>query len=55
MSDEHRYIEAAMIDAAKHGGFIAVVGEVGSGKSVIRKKVVSELMKDDNARIIYPR
>lgn len=55
MSDEHRYIEAAMIDAAKHGGFIAVIGEVGSGKSVIRKKVVSELSKEESMRIIYPR
>lgn len=55
MSDEHMYIEAAMCDAAKHGGFIAVIGEVGSGKSVIRKKVVAELSKDENTRIIYPR
>lgn len=55
MSDEHRYIEAAMLDAAKNGGFIAVIGEVGSGKSSIRKKVVAELGKDENTRIIYPR
>lgn len=55
MSEEHYYIEAAMIDTAKHGGFIAVIGEVGSGKSVIRKKVVSELAKDESMRIIYPR
>ncbi len=55
MSDEHRYIEAAMIDAARHGGFLAIIGEVGSGKSVIRKKVVAELSKDDSSRIIYPR
>ncbi len=55
MSDEHRYIEAAMIDAAKNGGFIAAIGEVGSGKSTIRKKVVAELGKDENTRIIYPR
>lgn len=55
MSEEHRYIEAAMIDASKHGGFLAIIGEVGSGKSVIRKKVVAELSKDDSSRIIYPR
>ncbi|MFA5352764.1 MAG: AAA family ATPase [Thermodesulfovibrionales bacterium] len=55
LSDEHRYIEAAMIDAARHGGFLAIIGEVGSGKSVMRKKVVSELAKDEQARIIYPR
>lgn len=55
LSDEHRYIETMMLDAARNGGFLAVIGEVGSGKSVIRKKVVAELNKDDNARIIYPR
>lgn len=55
MSEEHRYIEAAMVDASKHGGFLAIIGEVGSGKSVIRKKVVAELSKDDSSRIIYPR
>lgn len=55
MSDEHRYIAAAMVDAAKHGGFLAVIGEVGSGKSVIRKKVVAELSNDESSRIIYPR
>ncbi|MDA8082312.1 MAG: AAA family ATPase [Nitrospiraceae bacterium] len=55
MSEEHRYIAEAMMDAAKHGGFLAVIGEVGGGKSVIRKKVVSELAKDDNSRVIYPR
>jgi hypothetical protein len=32
MSDEHHYIEAAMVDAAKHAGFLAIVGEVQSGK-----------------------
>ena len=55
MSEEHRYIEAAMLDSARHGGFIAVIGEVGSGKSVIRRKVVSELAQDDNSRVIYVR
>ncbi len=55
MSDEHRYIEAAALDAARHGGFLAIVGEVGSGKSTIRKKVVAELQKDETVRIIYPR
>ncbi|MDA8170283.1 MAG: AAA family ATPase [Nitrospiraceae bacterium] len=55
MSDEHRYIEAAALDAARHGGFLAIVGEVGSGKSTIRKKVVAELQKDETVRIVYPR
>ncbi len=55
MSDEHRYIEAAMLDASKHGGFIAVIGEVGSGKSVMRRKVVEKLKKDGDVLVIYPQ
>lgn len=55
MSDEHRYIEAAMLDAARHSGFLAVVGDVGSGKTIIRKKVFSQLKRDNNVIIISPR
>lgn len=55
MSDEHRYIEAAMLDAARHGGFLAVIGEVGSGKSVMRRKVVEQLRKDGDVLVIYPQ
>ncbi|MBI5562643.1 MAG: ExeA family protein [Deltaproteobacteria bacterium] len=54
MTDEHRYIEASMLDAAKHAGFLAIVGEVQSGKSVIRRKVVMALQRDDNMRVIFP-
>lgn len=55
MSDEHRYIEAAMLDASRHGGFLAVIGEVGSGKSVMRRKVVEQLRKDGDVLVIYPQ
>jgi type II secretory pathway predicted ATPase ExeA len=55
MSEEHRYIEAAMVDAAKHGGFLAVIGEVGSGKSVMRRKVVETLKRDGDTLVIYPQ
>ncbi len=55
MSEEHRYIEAAMLDSARHGGFLAVIGEVGSGKSVMRRKVVEQLRKDGDVLIIFPQ
>ena len=55
MSEEHRYIEAAMLDAARHGGFLAVIGEVGSGKSVMRRKVVEQLKRDGDTLVIYPQ
>ena len=55
MSEEHRYIEAAMLDAARHGGFLAVIGEVGSGKSVMRRKVVEQLKRDGDVIVIFPQ
>jgi len=55
MSEDHRYIEAAMLDAARHGGFLAVIGEVGSGKSVMRRKVVEQLRKDGDVIVIFPQ
>jgi type II secretory pathway predicted ATPase ExeA len=55
MSEDHRYIEAAMLDAAHHGGFLAVIGEVGSGKSVMRRKVVEQLRRDGDVLVIYPQ
>jgi len=54
-SEEHRYIEAAMLDAAKHGGFLAVVGEVGSGKTTIRREVMEQLKKESNVQVIFPQ
>ncbi len=55
MSEEHRYIEAAMLDAARHGGFLAVIGEVGSGKSIMRRKVIEQLKRDGDVLVIYPQ
>lgn len=55
LSEDHRYIHMAIIEAARHSGFIAVIGEVGSGKTMIRRRVVHDLGQDPNIRIIYPR
>jgi type II secretory pathway predicted ATPase ExeA len=52
--DDHRYIEAAMMDAARHSGFLAVVGEVGSGKSTMRKLVVEQLRREGDIQVVYP-
>lgn len=54
-SDEHRYIEAAMLDTAKHGGFLAVIGEVGSGKTTMRREIMEQLKKESNVMIIFPQ
>lgn len=54
-SDEHLYIEMTMIDAAKHGGFVAIIGEVGSGKTTMRREVMDQLKKDSNVQVIFPQ
>ncbi|MCG8553326.1 MAG: hypothetical protein MI799_23215, partial [Desulfobacterales bacterium] len=46
MSSEHRFLKEMMLDSAKYGGFVAVVGGVGSGKSVMRRAVAAELMSE---------
>lgn len=55
LSEDHRYIKEAMLEAARNKGLAAVIGEVGSGKTVIRKSVIEQLKRDGNMRVIYPR
>ena len=55
LSEDHRYIKEAMLEAARNKGLTAIVGEVGSGKSTIRKAVIEQLKRDGNMRVIYPR
>jgi len=52
-SQDHHFIKEMMLDTARHCGFTAVYGEVGSGKSVIRKAVFHEL-KAEEIKVIYP-
>ncbi len=53
MSSEHRFLKEMMLDSAKYGGFVAVVGGVGSGKSVMRKAVAAELMSE-GIKVVFP-
>jgi type II secretory pathway predicted ATPase ExeA len=53
LSAEHRFLKEMMLDAAKYGGFVAVVGGVGSGKSIMRKAVAEQLMSD-GIKVVFP-
>lgn len=55
LSEDHRYIYLAMKEAAEHSGMIAVIGEVGSGKTVMRMLFAEEVGQNENMRIIFPR
>lgn len=55
-SDDIRYIRESMYANAKHGGLLAVVGESGGGKSVLRKDLLDRIKREgDQIRIIYPQ
>jgi len=40
MTPDSRYVREALRSTARHGGFIAVVGESGAGKSTLRRDLV---------------
>ncbi|HJW23776.1 MAG TPA: AAA family ATPase [Rhodocyclaceae bacterium] len=56
LGEDQRYIREAMLQTAKHGGFLAVVGESGAGKSVLRRDLVDRLHRDSAPVIvIFPQ
>jgi type II secretory pathway predicted ATPase ExeA len=52
LGDDQRYIREAMFQTAKHGGFLAVVGESGAGKSVLRRDLVDRIQRDGSPIIV---
>lgn len=54
LGEEHIFLREMMLETAKNCGFTAIVGEVGSGKTIMRKAVVTRLVAD-GVRIIFPR
>jgi type II secretory pathway predicted ATPase ExeA len=55
MSEELKYMFYSMREVALDSGFMAVIGEVGSGKSIARKWLEEELRKQDDVKVIMPR
>ena len=46
LSADQRYIRETMFGTAKHGGFVAVVGESGAGKTVLRKDLIERINRE---------
>lgn len=56
LSAEQRYIREAMFSTAKHGGFLAVIGESGAGKTVLRRDLIDRIQRDAQPIIlVQPR
>ena len=53
LGEEHIFLREMMLETARNQGFTAVIGEVGSGKSIMRKAVASRLMSE-GVKIIFP-
>lgn len=51
LSADQRYIREAMYSVAKHGGFLAVIGESGSGKTTLFNDLY-ERIEADRAKVI---
>ncbi|MFA5825714.1 MAG: AAA family ATPase [Gallionellaceae bacterium] len=53
---EQRYIREAMYSTAKHGGMLAVIGESGAGKTVLRRDLIDRVQRDTQLIVlIQPR
>ncbi|MEI2428665.1 AAA family ATPase [Lysobacter yananisis] len=52
LSREIRYVRESMYQAARHGGFIAVVGESGAGKTTLREEFVDRVQTDDRSIVV---
>ncbi|GBG03929.1 hypothetical protein AZSI13_32560 [Azospira sp. I13] len=55
LASDQRYIREAMFQTARHGGFLAVVGESGAGKSVLRRDLLDRIAREGHPiSVIYP-
>ena len=56
LSADQRYIREAMFATARHGGFLAVIGESGAGKTVLRRDLIDRVQRESQPVIvIQPR
>lgn len=56
LDDDQRYIREAMFQTAKHGGFMAAIGESGAGKSVLRRDLIDRIQRDGHPiSVVFPQ
>lgn len=49
---EIRYVREAMYQVARQGGFMAIVGESGAGKTTLREELIDRLQREEQAVIV---
>ncbi|TNG91328.1 helix-turn-helix domain-containing protein [Pasteurellaceae bacterium USgator11] len=51
-SSDVRYVREALFQTAKHGGFMAVVGESGAGKSTLRRDLIDRINNENSPIVV---
>lgn len=52
VSPDIRYVREALYQTARHGGFMAVVGESGAGKSTLRRDLLERIQRDGHSTVV---
>lgn len=52
LGTDYRYVRETMYQVARHGGFLAIVGESGAGKSTLREELIERLVREEQAVIV---
>lgn len=52
LSPDIRYVREGMYQVARHGGFMAVIGESGAGKSTLREEMIDRIQRDEQSVIV---
>jgi len=52
LSDDVRYVRETLWHTARHGGFVAVVGESGAGKSTLRRDLIDRIARENQQIVV---
>ena len=52
LSPDFRYVRESMHQVARHGGFLAVIGESGAGKSTLREELIDRIHREQQSVIV---
>jgi type II secretory pathway predicted ATPase ExeA len=52
VTDDVRYVRETLWHTARHGGFVAVVGESGAGKSTLRRDLIDRIARENQQIVV---
>lgn len=52
LSDDVRYVRETLWHTARHGGFVAIVGESGAGKSTLRRDLLDRITRENQQIVV---